>query len=412
MQTLVITPDNSGNQNKILEGLCSAGLPAECIIPCTQKDIGLFLHDLSFQLMFVEIEFISPNNSFETINRIKEVNPSARIVCIVPQKDPDLMMQIMKRGIADMLFLPFSGQEVKDILNSLGGINISTAPSNSQTTKKAGDAQIIMLSSYKGGTGVSTVTANLGFCFSELDALKRKTLILDLSNQSNHCSKLLGAEATMNIEDICKNLENIGASYISSSCTWLTDNLAIIGSSLNFDSVIQGFDFERLKGAINLLAKNFAYILIDLPTHTFDARFLATVEAADQIIIVSNLDITSIWDNKNYLNVLKDLGVEQNKIRILINRYDAQVGVFKTQDLEKAFEFPISFYISNDYLGAIKAAQTQMAILESNPNSIIAEDFAELAVGLDSGAAFVPRKSTSHMAKQSSSLFKTILNKI
>ena len=412
MHILLITGNASGSQDLIVEGLSKGGINPKAITPCTNRDRNLFITDLSFQLIFVEIDPHEQSESLACIDDIKAINDLAKVVAVVKSKDSDLLMELMNRGVSGILSLPLSSQEVTKILEKngfAGGISGKVGEMKAQ-----GDGKIVTITSYKGGTGVSTVAANLAFCMAELESIKKKTVLLDLSNQSNHCARLVGANITLTINDLCEKIEDLGVSYISSSVSWVTDNLGVIGSALTMNSAVEPPDYEALSTVLGKLSECFAYVLIDLPTHTFDSRFLACIENSSQIILVSTLDVLAITDSQNYLNLLRDLGVEQTKVRMLVNRYFSDTGMFKMQDLERAFKHPISFYIHNDYLTVNEACQSQMTVLEHNPRSLIAEDFAELAVGIDNGATFVPpKKGRAQQQKkpQQNSIFSNLLGK-
>lgn len=405
MSVLFIIPDHSINQDRLVEALIAGGLDKRTITPSPYRDSNLFLSDPSFQVIFIEIDEQSVNDSLPLLDKIKVANSSAKIIPILHSKNSDIILQLVKKGIADILVFPFQPDEIGQIISQIDSTdNFATAIDSSSSGK------VIGVSSYKGGTGVSTIVSNLGFCLSELPNINKKVLILDLSNQSNHCARLLGANITLTIHELAQNIDDIGTSYIHSSCSWITDNLAIIGSSLSLDSLVEGVDFDKLSRCIQMLATSFDYVLIDIPTHTFDSRFLASVECSSQILIASTLDITSIIDTQNYIQVIRELGVDPNKIRILINRYDAQTGLFNAQDLERAFEHPVSFYVRNDYLTMTKASQEQVSIVESNPSSILAEDLTQLAIGIDNGSNFVPIKRSN--TKRNKGLIGNLLDGI
>jgi pilus assembly protein CpaE len=390
MKTLVIL-DNFDIQQSIINALTASGIETTHIIPCSYKDAGLFIKDASIQLVLLEV---GPNvaAALQFTDFIKGSNPIAKIVPIIHNKDSDLILQLIKRGIADVLVTPIDAAELKEITKKISySPEFSGKPAGGHGGFKG---KIVTCTSYKGGTGVSTIAANLGFCLAELDAVKKKTLILDLANQSNHCALLLSAQPTISINQICKDVTRMESAFIFSSCAWLGPNLAIIGTDPDLGGV-EALEFESLKKALDLFTESFEYVVIDLPTHTFDSRFLASIDKANQILVVSTIDITSIRDTRLYLNMLRSLGADNSKLRLLINRYDCESGMFKTKDLEQALQNAISFYVPNDFRTMTEASQSGEAVLELRPNSMIAEAIAELAIGIDNGAMFVPPKVES-----------------
>lgn len=388
MKVLAIL-ENFDLQQGIVDALTTAGIDNQNIIPCPYKDAGLFVKDASFGLVMIDIMQANADISLQFIDIIKANNPVAKIIPIIHEKDSDLILQLIKRGIADVVIAPLNQDELIQILQKFSG-EFAANPIAGQTFTGI-RGKIIAITSYKGGTGVSTIAANLGFGLAELDATGKKVVILDLANQSNHCAMLLDAQPTLSINQICKSVNKMESAYIFSSTSFISPNLGIIGTDPGIEGVEQ-LDPVALGKALDLLTESFEYVIVDLPTHTFDGRFLGTIDKADQIMLVTTIDITSIRDSRLYLTMLKSLGADQSKVRLLVNRYDCESGMFKTKDLEQALQNPISFYIPNDFKACSESSQAGESVFEHKPNSMLAEALAEVAIGIDSGALFIPPK--------------------
>ncbi|MDX1920813.1 MAG: AAA family ATPase [Candidatus Caenarcaniphilales bacterium] len=388
MKVLVIL-DNFDIQQSILDSLMNAGIDSQHITPCTYKDSGLFFKDPGFGIILIDIMRENPSASMQLLDIVRGGNSFARIVPIIHEKDSDTILQLIKRGITDVVTAPIDKEELSGIVKKYAGDSSVSYSSSQAHTGFRG--KIIAVTSYKGGTGVSTIASNLSFALAELEATNRKVIILDLANQSNHCAMLLDAQPTLNINQICKSVYKMESAYIFSSCCFISPNLGIIGTDPGIEGVEQ-LDPQALTRALDLLTESFEYVIVDLPTHTFDTRFLTVVDKADQILLVTTIDITSIRDTRLYLTMLKSLGCDSSKIRLLVNRYDCESGMFKTKDLEQALQNPISFYVPNDFKGCSEASQAGESVFENKPKSMLAEALAEVAIGLDSGALFVPPK--------------------
>ncbi|MDJ0625209.1 MAG: AAA family ATPase [Candidatus Caenarcaniphilales bacterium] len=392
MKVLAIL-DNFDLQQTLIDSLTSAGVDTQSIIPCTYKDAGLFIKDTSFGLVLVDVMQNNVNSSLQFIDIIKTNNPLSKIIPIIHEKDSDLILQLIKRGIADVAITPLVQEELVQIVKKCSVDTLLSAPVNTPFSGAKG--KIIAVTSYKGGTGVSTIASNLGFGLAELDATGKKVVVLDLANQSNHCAMLLDAQPTLNINQICKAVNKMESAYIFSSTSFISPNLGIIGTDPGLEGVEQ-LDPAILGKALDLLTESFEYVIVDLPTHTFDGRFLGTIDKADQILLITTIDITSIRDTRLYLTMLKSLGADQSKIRLLVNRYDCESGMFKTKDLEQALQNPISFYIPNDFKVCSESSQAGESIFEYKPNSMLAEALAEVAVGINGGTLFIPPKATTN----------------
>ncbi len=390
-------------QKSIVESLKEGGLNASDIIPCSYSDAGLFVEDPSIGAILIEVCKHDPKSSMGLIDQVKSVNQGAALIPFMHYKDPDVMLDLVKRSISDILIFPFDSGDISNLVKKLSGSFVS---SSSFSAKPLQHARIIPVTSYKGGTGVSTIATNLAFCLAEAEGNSgKKVLLLDLANQSNHCAMFLNLDMTLNIHTVCKNLHKMESAYLTSICAWASNNLAVIGSDTGLEGV-QPIEYNPLKQAFELLSESFHYIVIDLPTHSFDSRFLASAEASDQIVVVCSVDIGAIRDTKLYLQLLKELEIDSTKIRLLVNRYDSKSSFFSPKDLESALQQPISFFIPNDFQTLSQAIQEGQAVLENNPQSMLAESFADVAAGIESNSIFVPPTKDPKKPKASSfSLF-------
>lgn len=391
MKALIIL-DNFDLQKSIVSALGAAGMDSQDMIPCPYKDAGLFIKDPTFGIFLIEVPPHNPNAAFQLIDFAKSSNLFVKIIPIIHDKDSDLILQLIKRGIADVVVAPIDHDELCSIVKKFSGEFGVSGYKTSQSNKSAFKGKVIAVTSYKGGTGVSTIAANLAFGLAELEATNKKVLILDVANQSNHCAMLLDAQPTLTINQICRGVNKMESAYIFSSCAFVSPNLAIISTDPGIEGV-EPLEFDALSKALDLFTESFEYVIIDLPTHTFDARLLATIDKADQVLLVTSIDITAIRDTRLYLNMLKGLGTDNAKLRLLVNRYDCQSGMFKTKDLEQALQNAISFYVPNDFASCSSASQAGESIFEHNSKSMLAEALAEVVIGIDSGAIFVPPKA-------------------
>jgi pilus assembly protein CpaE len=153
---------------------------------------------------------------------------------------------------------------------------------------------------------------------------------------------------------------------------------------------------DDVQQALTLLTEAFDFVVVDVPTHSFDGRLLGTLEAASKIVLVSTLDIGSVRDTRIYMELLKNLNVDQSKIKLCINRYDSSSGLMTVEEVEKTFNYHVSYYFPNDYLTAVNSACAGQAIMEYAPTSVLAQTYEELAANMnqEGGVDMIPKASS------------------
>ena len=102
------------------------------------------------------------------------------------------------------------------------------------------------------------------------------------------------------------------------------------------------------------------------------------LDAADQILVVAALEITTIKNVRLFLEVADQLDYERSKIRLVINRSDAAQGI-RIGDVEASIRRPIDGSIVSDGRLAVLAVNRGVPFVVSHPESPLSRDVATLA---------------------------------
>jgi pilus assembly protein CpaE len=87
-----------------------------------------------------------------------------------------------------------------------------------------------------------------------------------------------------------------------------------------------------VKRVIEALRLTHELVVVDC-TAFFNDTTLAILDAADTILTMLSLEITSIKNMRLFLEVADQLGWEGGKIRLILNRADSALGI-RVQDVE------------------------------------------------------------------------------
>ncbi|MBQ3870828.1 MAG: AAA family ATPase [Clostridia bacterium] len=174
-------------------------------------------------------------------------------------------------------------------------------------------ARIYLVTSYKGGVGKSTVSANIA---NKLAKLGKKVLLCDLDFDLGTLDLLLGCEDRM-LFDIC---DAVYGRADAESCTvklGVDKNLAFLGAPYRCNDEI---DPEYFASRIKELAKDYDYAILDTPggnTVTLQAARLCS----DEAIVVATQNPASIRGAEKTADSLAEAGISS---RLVINCFDAQ----------------------------------------------------------------------------------------
>lgn len=309
------------------------------------------------------------NNSLEILADISPTLVGKHFLIVADVKCADLAIEGIRLGAIGFLVRPFKRFELISILDRL-----NTAPVGQLPSKRK--AKIVTITSYKGGTGVSTVIANLGYTLAQ--AYNKKTLIVDAAGFSNHITVLLNLMPKCTLADICKQGQNLDEEYLTSAVSKIGKNLGIIGGLIKTTD-INDLNTKMLEHFLDIAGDVYDVILIDSATHVLDEVSMFFIQKSTDILLITTFDLLAIRDNRFYIQTLKELGISEHKIKPVINRQNWYIGSLEPELIQKQINHTIYHSLPNDWDLCVEAANYGRPLLEVAPNSQLVTSLKILA---------------------------------
>src|SRR5205085_8739434 len=127
----------------------------------------------------------------------------------------------------------------------------------------------------------------------------------------------------------------------------------------------------------------FEYVVID-SVMSIDPVYSAAISATDINLMVMQLQVPSAKNAERFVGVLRRMGVESNKIRIVVNRYVKKGSDIEPDEVERALGLKISWMVPNDFKNAIAAINFGEPVVIRAPKSEISTSLLGLATSLNS----------------------------
>jgi septum site-determining protein MinD len=177
-------------------------------------------------------------------------------------------------------------------------------------------ARVIVVTSGKGGVGKTTTTANLGMALAQLgyqtaliDAdigLRNLDLLLGLENRVIYTAlEVLSGECRLD-QALIKDKRQPGLTLLPAA------------QNRNKDSITG----EQMQYLVNLMEKDYNYILIDCPAG-IETGFHNAIGPANEAIVVTTPEIAAVRDADRVIGLLEAKGIKQ--IGLLVNRLRPQM---------------------------------------------------------------------------------------
>lgn len=228
-------------------------------------------------------------------------------------------------------------------------------------------ARIIAVISGKGGVGKTTTAINLG---AALNSLEQEVIIVDVNLNTPNIGVHLGAPIVpVSLNHVLKGKSNIEeAIYEHSSGT------KIIPSSLSVKELTK-FNTKKIPSTIRGLHDHADFIILDSAAG-FSEEAMATIEAGEEIIVVTNPEMPAVTDALKAVKVARDLGKDVKGI--IVTRFKNKRYEMPLSSIKSMLEAPIIGVIPEDK--AVKEALNQRdAVVHTHPRSKVSKKYFAIA---------------------------------
>jgi pilus assembly protein CpaE len=213
---------------------------------------------------------------------------------------------------------------------------------------------VTLLFSGKGGVGKSVLAINIAAQLAKETG--EDVALVDLNLQFGDLEVLLGLDAPGTIVDIARGYPNVDAPFIGSLMPEVAGHVRVLAGPRS-PELADLIHSEHIKLTLDILRQAFDHVVIDCQTH-LDDRTLEAVEASDNIIVITDLNIPSIKDAKLAFKLFESLHVSRERIFLVLNRSTAPSNVTVAQ-LEANLRCPVSVQIPSE--GKLVLASIQKA---------------------------------------------------
>jgi pilus assembly protein CpaE len=311
--------------------------------------------------------------------------PASPIIMMSVHGEAEQLKRSLTAGAREFLVKPFSADEFSTTIRRVYEKELirrqqveaamPAVPAGPQLdAADLGEHQIIGVFSPKGGAGRTTIATNLAL------ALHRETggrvCLVDANLQFGDVGVLLNLNP--------KNRSMLDAVESGEPDAEITNSVVIDHSTgirvLLAPPSPEGADLVTpayLRRMVDHLRETHDFVVVDLPSALND-HSLAIMDAADQIVVLTALEITTIKNVRLFLEVADQLEYDRSKIRLVVNRSDSAQGI-RIADVEASIRRSIDGTIVSDGRLAVLAVNRGVPFVVSHPEGALSRDVTKLA---------------------------------
>jgi pilus assembly protein CpaE len=289
-----------------------------------------------------------------------------RPVVVLYNGSPDGFLQrVFEAGADELLTLPATPDEVRFALDKV------LARRRSGDQDAAAQSMICVLGP-KGGTGKSITSTNLTVALALAGS---NSVLVDLDLQFGDVGIALGLTPERTIHDLVRAGGSIDAEKVAGFLTTHPSGAKALLAPSRPDQAA-AVTVEFLRDIYGALRASHDFVIVDTAPG-FTPEVIASIDTATHLVVVGMLDALSLKDTKLGLETLELMGVEPERIRLVLNRADSKVGITHREAETILGRVPDIFVPSDEEIP--RALTEGLPIVLANEKSPAAQAYRSLA---------------------------------
>ena len=294
-----------------------------------------------------------------------------RVIGTGPEADAQLMLRAMRAGIQEFLVRPIA---VAECVSALERLHKRAEPGESS-------GQVFAVYSAKGGVGVSTTAVNLASSIATLHPTAR-VAVADFGVPGGDTSILLNLRPSYHLGDIAGKIEQLDDELLNSVLTPTGNGLWLLAAPERPEAS-EEINAKVVSAVVEQLRSSFAFTVLDCE-HQMNDRTVAALDAADRILVLTELQVLAMRSTQRTLGVFRRLGYPMEKIAVVVNRHRSG-DVVSAAEAAEVLKEKIFFKIPNDYRTVSDAGTAGVPVEVKDPNAPLTFAYRQLAQKLAGG---------------------------
>ncbi len=320
-------------------------------------------------------------DGIQATSEITKAIPTAAVIMMSVQNDPDYLRKAMLAGARNFLTKPIDTDELYNTIRTVytrnkpiaeqyraledrGGIDIRRT-----ITTEAGDIRgghVILVYSPQGGSGKTTLATNIA---SGLMKKGIKVLLIDADIQFGDVGVFLKLQGQSTLADLVSKVDDVDVEFFDSVVTTHESGLKVLlgPARPEFADEVEA-NPTALTRIIEQIANRYDFIVIDTGTHISE-MLLSLMDLAEKIVLVTTPTLSGVKNARFMLELFDQLNYPQNKIAFVLNKTEDERARNRTtipsDIIEKHLKHPIQARIPSDERVVLNAINKGVPVIAS-----------------------------------------------
>lgn len=337
--------------------------------------------------------------------QLSVVAPGTAIVMMSVQGESDYLRRSMLAGAREFLVKPFSSDELCAAIRQVHQRErdkVVRAPAIPSAVVPAGGREpgkVVSVFSPKGGVGRTTIAVNLAVALAS--GFGRSVALVDACLQFGDVGVLLNLDPrARSVMDVLGETPGGSDEAIDAALVSHTAGVRVMLAPPS-PEMAELVTVDHFRRVIQRLRETHDHVIIDCPP-IFQDHTLAVLDLSDLILGVLTLEITSIKNVRLFLDLARQLGYPEDRVRLVLNRADSAYGI-RVADVEGSIGRRIDHTVVSDGRKVVYALNRGVPFVWSAQQAQVSQDIVAIAKamveGPARGSAETPAESQAHQRK-------------
>ena len=278
---------------------------------------------------------------------------------VVAEPEADLVVSAMRAGVRDIVPPSIGQDELKVLMHRVSGnMRSRTRPREVEPIATVEQSRIIVVASPRGGTGKSTVAANVAVALAKAAPLQ--TVLVDLDLQFGDAGTLLNLNPVHSVADAFESTAALDNLILKTFLTVHSSGFYVLCGSES-PTVSDKVSADQVTHLLQQLSSQFRYVVVDTSSGLNECTMTA-IESASDLVLVSTMDLANTRAMRKEIALLAGRDLLPASRHVVLNFADRHSGV-GVREIESALGLPVDVVVprSQDVLYAGNLGVSVMA---------------------------------------------------
>lgn len=342
-----------------------------------------------------------PETSLPKVEELLKHRKSCGAVLLAFDLSPEIVQRAFRSGVDDVVAVQAEDSELLGAISRATtrirhqlaeaekeALIASVVPAVAQRDTKVG-GRIVTVFGSKGGVGKSVLATNLAAALAGV--AEGPVALVDANLQFGDNAVMLQLHPTHTIAEAVMAGDRLDADLLEDLLLRHESTGVLVLAAPTEPGAADHIERAHLINILTVLKEMCSFVVVDTSPHLSDGTLVA-LELADDIAMVTGLDVMSLKNSRVSLQALQVLGIPFTKIKFVVNRHQCS-GPLAPVDAEKTMQMKADAVLPREELVA-ESINRGVPVVSSAPMSkfakavtALASSLADLAEPTPAGAA-------------------------